>query len=82
MLFRSFRPQRVRFEVAQGAGAWQAAGDYDVPLDATVSTGSNYDVSIRVGSVTPCDKIRMTVLQHTAGSGYVVFDLSLSGVLL
>lgn len=78
----NFRPQRVRFEVAQGAGAWQAAGDYDVPLDATVSTGSNYDVSISVGSVTPCDKIRMTVLQHTAGSGYVVYDLSLGGVLL
>ena len=78
----NFRPQRVRFEVAQGAGAWQAAGDYDVPLDAGVAAGGNYDVSISVGSVTPCDKIRMTILQHTAGSGYVVFDLSLSGVLL
>lgn len=78
----NFRPQRVRFEVAQGAGAWQAAGDYDVPLDAGVAAGGNYDVTLYIGSVTPCDKIRMTVLQHTAGSGYVVFDLSLSGVLL
>ena len=78
----NFRPQRVRFVVATGAGAWQAAGDFAVPLDAGVASGSNYDVTIYVGSATPCDKIRMTVLQHTAGSGYVVYDLALSGVLL
>ena len=78
----NFRPQRGRFEVAAGAGTWQSAGDYDVPLDAMVSSGGNYDVAISIGSVTPCDKIRMTVLQHTAGSGYVIFDLSMTGVIL
>lgn len=78
----NFRPQRVRFEVAAGAGAWQSAGDYDVPLDALVAAGSNYDVALSIGSVTPCDKIRMTVLQHTMGSGYVLFDLALTGVIL